>query len=548
MFARPRSVFSFSSAPSSRSLFFLAFLLLFVIVSFFPASSFATDYQTDVSERADTSKKSPRSSESSPRTPRRDRAAVFAEYQEKLRANAQKCDERGMTLEGRITRSLLFNDEPYSFTLPTFKASKNPDALPGDATSEQRSWYAALTRLRRRYADETFELAKTSADEKRGYEAFACAQTALVIDPDHEGARRFFGYEERDGVWRSSFDIERLNKGEIETERFGWLSKDRVERYENGERYYRNRWVSEAEEAKKILAGSSGWRVETEHFSILSRVSLERGVEIGRFLETYYQSWLRLYYRFVASEKQWASRFNANGAALAKKKHRIILYRNREEYLRELRKHDENVDASIGWYLPNMRCIFVYEPSPNDEYEFDLFSLLAHEVTHQLFNECYLATSERNKPVSQPGRRANFWAVEGVATYMETYTLNASNAKLGGVETYRLQQAVASLFDEKTYIPLRQYVAATRESFQTNDMPLLQRLYAQATGLTFFFIHHRDGVYRNAFIAYLYAIYQGVDRPDSLEKLTGKTFEELDAEYATFLQNLRDATVDSSTP
>ena len=450
-----------------------------------------------------------------------------------------------MTLEARITRSLLFNDEPYSFTLPTFKAAKNPDALPDDASSEQRSWYAALTRLRRRYANEIFDLAKTCAAEKRGYEAFACAQTALVVDPDCEGARRFFGYEERDGVWRTTWEIERLNKGEVETSRFGWLPRERVERYEKGERYYRNRWVSEAEEAEKILAGSSGWRVETEHFTILSRVSLERGVEIGRFLETYYQSWLRLYYRFVASEKQWASRFNANGAALAKK-HRVILYRDREEYLRELRKHDENVDASIGWYLPNMRCIFVYEPSPNDEYEFDLPSLLAHEVTHQLFNECYLATSGRNKPVAQPGRRANFWAVEGVATYMETYALTQTNAKLGGVDAYRFQQAIDNALKENAYVPLREYVKATRESFQTNDLPLLQRLYAQATGLTFFFFHHRDGVYRNAYIAYIYAIYQGIDQPDSLEKLTGKTFEELDAEYVQFLQTVRDATADST--
>ncbi len=540
MFARPR-LFSFNPSSRSRVISISVVALPLVVFSLFAPFTNATPYQTESSGSNVSTKKTATSSVST-----RDRAAIFAEYQEKLRANAKICDERGMTLESRITRSLLFNDEPYLFTLPTFKATKNPDALPDDASSEQRSWYAALTRLRRRYANEIFELAKTCAAQKRGYEAFACAQTALVIDPDCEGARRFFGYEERDGVWRANGEIERLNKGEVETARFGWLPQDRVERYENGERYYRNRWVSEAEEAEKILAGSTGWRVETEHFTVLSRVSLERGVEIGRFLETYYQSWLRLYYRFVASEKQWASRFNANGAALAKK-HRVILYRNREEYLRELRKHDENVDASIGWYLPNMRCIFVYEPSLNDEYEFDLFSLLAHEVTHQLFNECYIATSGRNKPTSQPGRRANFWAVEGVATYMETYALASNNAKIGGVQTPRLQQAIASFFEEKTYIPLRQYVVATRETFQTNDMPLLQRLYAQATGLTFFFFHYRDGVYRNAFIAYLYAIYQGVDQPDSLEKLTGRAFEELDAEYGEFLQGVRDATNAKST-
>ncbi|MBR4833247.1 MAG: DUF1570 domain-containing protein [Thermoguttaceae bacterium] len=468
----------------------------------------------------------------------RDFSTIYAEYQEKLRANAKICDERGMTLEARITRSLLDQNDSYLFVFPTLKKEPQPSELPADASSEQRSWYAALRKLRRRYAEETFELAKRRAAEKRGWDAFACAQTALYIDPDCEGARRFFGYKLRDGAWRTDWEIKRLDAGEVETERFGWLPKENVERYEKGERNYRNRWISEADEAKKILASSSGWRVETEHFTILSRVSLERGVEIGRFLENYYNVWLQLYYRFVATEPQWTSRFNGKGAVLSKR-FKVIVYQNREEYLGELRKHDEKIDASIGWYLPKMRCIFAYEPSPNEEFEFDLLSLLAHEATHQLFNECYLATSNRNKPVANPGDRANFWALEGVAVYMETYALTAANARLGGVDAYRLQQAVASCLDEKTYVPLRRYAAASRQTFQTADD--LQLFYAQAAGLTYFFVHHREGVYRNAFIAYLYAVYQGIDRADSLERLTGRSFEELDAEYREFLQGVRAA-------
>ncbi len=543
MFARLR----FSAYPQFRGVrrrlarFSLVALLLFPQFNF-NANRFTFGVSV-ASKQASTPSNNANAKSQNDSAPR-DISTIYAEYQEKLRANAKICDERGMTLEAKITRSLLDKTDPYLFIFPTFKKEPQPSALPDDASSEQRSWYAALRKLRRRYADAAFELAKNYADKKRGWDAFACAQTALWIDPDHQAARRFFGYELYDGAWRTAWEIKRLDAGEIETERFGWLPKDSVERYENGERKHRNRWVSEEEEAKKILASSSGWRVDTEHFTILSRVSLERGVEIGRFLETYYNSWLNLYYRFVASETQWAARFNGKGATLPQR-FKIIVYQNREEYLRELRKHDEKVDASIGWYLPKMRCIFAYEPSPNDEFEFDLLSLLAHEATHQLFNECYLATSDRSKPVARPGDRANFWALEGVAVYMETYALTSANARLGGSDAFRLRQAVASCLDEGTYVPLRRYAAASRETFQTGDD--LQLLYAQAAGLTYFFVHHRDGVYRNAFIAYLYAVYQGLDRPDTLEKLTGRSFEELDAEYREFLQGVRDASSDAAT-
>ncbi|MBQ5789275.1 MAG: hypothetical protein IIW01_03210, partial [Thermoguttaceae bacterium] len=116
MFARPRRFFLNSSFPF-RLISFRLIPLFLVVLSYLAPPSCATFCQADVSNANVPSKKST----VSPAAPSRDRAAIFAEYQEKLRANAKICDERGMTLEGKITRSLLFNDEPYLFTLPTFK-------------------------------------------------------------------------------------------------------------------------------------------------------------------------------------------------------------------------------------------------------------------------------------------------------------------------------------------------------------------------------------------------------------------------------------------
>ncbi len=470
----------------------------------------------------------------------RDCGAIFDEYQNDLRKIAARCDERGMTLEAKITRSLLYEEEPFYFNAPLFPEKKNADALPDDATSEQRSWYSALRKLRKERAAATFELAKRYGKEKRGFYVVACALTTLFIDSDAEEARRFFGYSLRDGRWRTDWEIRQLEKGFVETEEFGWLPADRVERYRAGERYYKGEWVSTRKEVEAILNGNSGWKIETENFSILSRVSLERGVEIGRFLESYYQTWSRLFYRFIASEKRWAARLNADGPG-ASKRFKIILYRDRDEYLRELRKHDGNVEQSVGGYFPDMRCIFVYEPGPGDD--FDLNSLLAHEATHQFFNERNGATqnasSRRARGYANLAARANFWAVEGVAVYMETYRPGKTLARLGGYRgVFRIECALESLFDDGSYIPLRRYAALSRRAFQeAEDLPLL---YSQAAGLAFFFLHYRDGIYRNAFVAYLYLIYQGADAPNSLERLTNKSFEELDAEYAAFMKTLRE--------
>jgi len=441
-----------------------------------------------------------------------------------------------MPLEAQITRSRVYEEKPYYFTVPLFTLQKAQDKLPDDATSAQQSWYRALRKLQVQYSDEAFSCAERFGAQKKGYDAVACVLTTLFINPDHEKARSFFGRSLYESSWRTQWEIRQIEKGYAYDPVFGWLPGEHIEKYRAGKRFYKNQWITAEEEEKKIHASASGWRVETEHFSILSRVSLERGVEIGRFLESYYQCWSRLFYRFIANDKQWVSRLYSSGE-LVTKRHKIILYRDRAEYTRELRKYDSNVSLSVGGYFPSMRCIFVYEPEKGDDFE--LLHLLAHEATHQLFNECNIFNSTRGKvEYSNLARNANFWAVEGIAVYAETFKLDKSRtcATLGGYQgVFRVDCARESL-DEGTYLPLRTYAGFSMKEFQAQkDLSLL---YTQAAGLAFFFMHYKDGAYRNAFVNYIFLIYMGKDAPDALERLTGKTFEELDAEYKEFMASL----------
>ncbi len=76
----------------------------------------------------------------------------------------------------------------------------------------------------------------------------------------------------------------------------------------------------------------------------------------------------------------------------------------------------------------------------------------------------------------------------------------------------------------------------SRKAFQSYED--LNLLYSQAAGMAFFRMFYNDGKYCNAFVSYLYTLYQGIDAPDTLERLTGKSFEELDKEYLTFMKEI----------
>lgn len=469
------------------------------------------------------------------RSEKRDIGVVFAEYQSELEKLAQKCDATSMPLEARITRSFIYSNNSTTFVVPLLPKRESLKNLPKDATKDQHRWYSALNRLKRTYADELYAFAEHFGEKKRGYDVVACVLTTLFVNPDHEKARNFLGYKLLDGYWRSSWEQRQLSKGLVPTEKYGWIPEEYVERYQKGDRFYKNRWISEQEEAKKILESASGWRVETEHFTVLSRVSLERGVEISRFLEAFYETWRRLFYKFIASESQWNSRLYTCDEMISKR-HKVILYRNRNEYLKELKKHDPNVAFSVGGYFPEFQCTFVYESEEEGD-SATLLQLLAHETTHQLFDECATSSQSRNKVHFKTlARVGNFWAIEGISVYAETFRLDSSGIKatLGGYkDVFRIQCALESLFENHDYLPLRQYAGLSREDFQNRRD--IATLYSQAAGLSFFFMHYNNGEYRDSFISYIYDIYQGMDRLDTLEQLTGKTFEELDEEYKNFM-------------
>src|SRR5262249_24567500 len=149
-----------------------------------------------------------------------------------------------------------------------------------------------------------------------------------------------------------------------------------------------------------------GWDIVTEHYNIHTTCGLEEGVRLGARLERLYDAWQQMFAGFAAIDAQLARQFAGKAATRSVPlRHKVVYFRDRDEYLRALVKDEPNIGVSTGYYLAAKRESYFY-PAEKDDH-----SNLYHEATHQLFNVIAHA-------VRDLGQNGNYWIVEGVACYM----------------------------------------------------------------------------------------------------------------------------------
>ena len=182
---------------------------------------------------------------------------------------------------------------------------------------------------------------------------------------------------------------------------------------------------------------------------------------------------------------------------------------------------------TTGLYLSDTRTAYFF-PDQDEEGNPDHTSLY-HEATHQLFAE--------TRPMAETaGRRANFWILEGIACYMESFELHETFDTLGGTRSPRLEAARHRALVDGFYVPLGELVTMGMEALQHD--PRIAMLYSQSAGLAHFLMHAHDSRYRDALVEYLVAIYSGEDRIATLAEAVGQAFPDLDDEYREFLKKL----------
>ena len=454
------------------------------------------------------------------------RAAVTRlteKYAAELTKLAAWCDEKGLKAEAEQTRARFKPRDPNKIYVSILPEAVGPPKPPDGASADVLTWRERFDRLRREQAETLFGMARGAVRNRHPSLAFDLALAAIGEDPDNEAVRRLLGYQKFQDGWHTAYEVRRLHNDQIWSDRFGWIRKADLKRYEEGQRPYNGRWISAEEDAKLHHDIQNGWDIETEHYTVRTDHSIEAGVALGAKLEQLYRVWKQLFVPYYATEQQVIALFDPRGRAKLGPlpRHQVVYFRDREDYNRSLSEFDPKIGISIGVYVDQTRRAYFFAGDDYDE------RTMYHEATHQLFHE--------SRPVApNVGLKANCWVVEGIALYMESLRQEDGYWVLGGLDDVRAKAARSRLLQDQFFVPTAELTMYSFPRLQSD--PRIRTLYSQMAGLATFFVHYQGGQYRDALLAYLTAVYNGNQNPRLLSQLTDVAYPDLDKQYREFME------------
>ena len=451
-----------------------------------------------------------------------------------LTAVARYCRENNLPAEAEtaLQQTKLLQQSVNRFGL---LPEKTQPPLPRNLPPQQREGRLRLRKAREDYANSLYQLSRDVLFAGLPSYAYQLLREVTWYHPDHIGARRVLGYVRYKDRWVSPFTKRKLEKGEIWHEKYGWIPKSSLSNYEKGLQYYlprgssRGTWKPAAVVAELRRNFRNAWEVRTEHFLVRTNHSLETGVQVASVLEEFYAHFFATFAGFFNSREQMKKLFAGTAVANVRppRPYLVHYYRTKEEYIQRLQSAIPQIAITNGLYLFTERIShFFHSPSGMKK------STLYHEATHQIFYESL-------KNTRLIAERENFWIVEGISCYMESFRAEKGTASLGNPNHPRFVAAKYRYQQDRFYIPLAQFTKMGRQEFQTHRD--IRKIYSQASGLAKFFMEYDGGKYREALIEYLSQIYRGTSRRNrvpSLEELTGVRYEELDRQYGEFITRL----------
>ncbi len=462
---------------------------------------------------------------------RKDHVELQQKFTAELERLAEYCDEKRLPkaatklrkLAAPLTREMVRTDK-----LPS---AVRPD-IPAGLSAEERAWQTQLRRVQEKHAKDLYLLSRRVLYAGSPSYAFDLAREVARHNPDYRTARRLLGYVRSGDEWLTPFAF-KMQKKYVWHETYGWLLKSRVDKYEKGQRYFKGRWMSAAQEAEFRRDFKFAWEVRTDHFLVKTNHSLERGVAVARSLEEFYDNFFQIFAGFFNTPEQMEKLFNGRGSfqSSLKKPHVIHYYRDRDEYNRRLISKIPQIAITNGlYYTTDRTCYFYHDSAQSNE------RTLFHEATHQLLYE----SSSKERPIAID---ENFWIIEGIACYMESFSQTAGRLTLGDPRYVRFHAARHRYLVDKYYVPLGRFAGMGMRPFQTTERTILAKNYSQASGLAHFFMHYDDGRYRDALIRHLSQLYHPEQRlggnTESLADLTSTEFTDLDRQYGKYLKLLQ---------
>ena len=460
-----------------------------------------------------------------------------AQFASEMEAVASECDHAQLpSLAAEIRQSALpLEQQPGNIdNLPTHIQAEIPATLP----PAERAARVRVRKLRTTYANDLYLLARKALTDQHRSPSFAyrLVREVLFHDPDHAIARKMFGYLRDGDEWTTQFAADMKKQGQVWHDEFGWLPAKNVARYEAGERYCNGKWMTAAREETIRSDFKNPWIVRTEHFEIRTNHSQQQGAHLAASVEVFHRYFMREFAAVFQTPQQMNKLFQDGTAVSRDKRYDIDHYRLQSEFVERLIKRCPSAGLINGIYMPQDRkAYFFHNPLiPEDE----SLGTLYHEVTHQLLSESTLQTIT-------VGTTRDFWVIEGIACYFESFRVTEDGSiTVGDAQHPRIQAAREQVVTTQDHEPLARFTAYGMLPFQKGELPVLQKRYAQATGLTHFLLNYQDGLYRDEFMEYLSQIYSPDERvragkkTRTLEQILGVPYATLDTQYAAYMRGL----------
>ena len=472
-------------------------------------------------------------------------------FQEELNKLADWCDEYQLAPEAKLTRSLTLPVDTkllVDIKLPSTRQAPIASDLP----ASQTEWQMNLRRIRTGYAKDLYRLSREVLRVGATSFAFDMVREVALHDPDHKQARAVLGSvswfdpERRTdpdyhGEWVSPFAAKMMSPPQRHgwDDRFGWVLKSHIDKYRNGMRLWKKKWISADREAEIRRDFDNAWEVRTEHFLVKTNHSLERGVEVAKELEDYHGFFMRTFASFFETPEELEERFSNSSLRRPRVSapYEVHYYATRDEYNGRLIERIPQIAMTNGMYYAHDETCFFYHYPDNE-------NTLFHEATHQIFDlstrqqqvAAARAKARKNRTKVTPwvvAERNNFWVIEGFACYMESFNNADGQITLGDPGFIRFKVAQQRIIDDGYYVPFREITPKGMVEFQVD--PNIKKNYTQASGMAHFLMHYNNGAYRDALMEYLSQLYRPSTKDPnaapSLANIIGVTYEELDEQY-----------------
>lgn len=471
--------------------------------------------------------------------------------------------QRGLTEAAADIESALRTGGLQTELSRNVQPDSTPGLTPGSALLEQK-----LNTIREEHASRLYTLARSALRSDFPSLAFAMVEEVARIDPDHRLARSILGQQifidparksepGYAGEWVSEFE-KRMRSGRspsVDHPRFGWIPAASVARYEQGLRPWRSDWINAEREQELRRDFRNAWEIPSENFLVRTNVGLEEGVQLSRRLELFH-AWFRQHFAaFFETPAEMEDRFERTVRSSSSSRTQALevhYFATREEYQTRMQgKVPPGIETNGLYWQPDRTCYFFDNPDSSD------YSTMYHEATHQILDVATiearraaaraLALKMRSRKVEDwvLCRESNFWIIEGLACYFESFAMDQEGEiTVGDPAWIRFETARQRLLDPAVhfYLPARQFFGLGMEEFQTH--PQISPLYSQASGFAHFLMHYEDGLYRDQLTRLLAEIYrpggQNILEEPSFSRIADVSWEALDQQYHEHMRNLED--------